>query len=181
MDYCSQLYFPHKSTYLERIENLQRIITRKFPQLRGLDYWQRLQKLKMNSQERRMKRYRALSVWTILEGISPNCGLEVTFSERRGREVMIPPVRGKGKIQSLRESSFQVHGPRIFNSLPRAIRNLQKISIDDFKEKLDVYLETIPDEPKLHNYVPSTCCQNTGNPSNSIIDHAKADRTRRPG
>ena len=93
----------------------------------------------------------------------------------------LPPVRGKGKIQSLRESSFQVHGPRIFNSLPRAIRNLQKISIDDFKEKLDMYLETIPDEPKLHNYVPSTCCQNTGNPSNSIIDHAKADRTRRPG
>ena len=132
VDYCSQLYFPHKSTDLERIENLQRIFTRKFPQLRGLDYWQRLQKLKMNSQERRMERYRALYVWKILEGISPNCGLEVTFSERRGREVMIPPVRGKGKIQSLRESSFQVHGPRIF---PRVMRNLQKISIDDFKDK----------------------------------------------
>ena len=128
-----------------------------------------------------MERYRVLYVWKILEGISPNCGLEVAHSERRGREVKIPPIKATGRIQSLRESSFQVHGPKLFNSLPQAIRNLQKISIDDFKAKLDKYLETIPDEPKLPNYIPATCNQITGNPSNSIVDHVKTERTRRPG
>ena len=135
----------------------------------------------MNSQERRMERYRVLYVWKILEGISPNCGLEATHNERRGREVRIPPIKATGRILSLRESSFQVHGPRLFNSLPKALRNLQKISIDEFKAKLDQYLQTIPDEPKVQNYIPTTCNQITGNPSNSIVDHIKAERTRRPG
>ena len=48
----------------------------------------RLKQLKMLSQERRMERYRALYVWKILEGISPNCGLEETSSVRRGRDVL---------------------------------------------------------------------------------------------
>ena len=33
-----------------------------------------------------MDRYRALYVWKILKGITPNCGLEINTSERRGRE-----------------------------------------------------------------------------------------------
>ena len=58
VDYCSQLYFPQKPSEIEKIENLQRIFTRKFPELAGMDYWQRLKHLKMNSQERRMNFYR---------------------------------------------------------------------------------------------------------------------------
>ena len=100
-------------------------------------YWQRLKMLKMYSQQRRMERYRVLYVWKILQGISPNCGLEMTYNERRGREVKIPPIKSKGTVQSLRESSFQVMGPRLFNSLPKSLRNLQKGSIEDFKIMLD--------------------------------------------
>ena len=181
VDYCSQLYFPQKSADMEKIENLQRNYTKKIPEVRMLDYWQRLKMLKMYSQQRRMERYRVLYVWKILQGISPNCGLEMTYNERRGREVKIPPIKSKGTVQSLRESSFQVMGPRLFNSLPKSLRNLQKGSIEDFKRKLDQYLEKIPDEPKLPNYIPSAANQITGIPSNSIIDHAKNDKTRRPG
>ena len=32
----------------------------------------------MNSQERRMERYRIIYVWKILEGFAPNCGVELT-------------------------------------------------------------------------------------------------------
>ena len=128
-----------------------------------------------------MERYRCIYVWKILEGISPNCGLEVACNDRRGRVVKIPTIKGSGKIQSLREASFQVNGPRLFNSLPKSIRNLTKIGIEDFKLKLDKYLEAIPDEPKIPNYTPSTCNQTTGNPTNSIIDHARSETFRRPG
>ena len=49
----------------------------------------------------------------ILEGLTTNCGIDTTTSDRRGREVKIPPVMGiKGRIQTLREASFQIHGPR---------------------------------------------------------------------
>ena len=139
-----------------------------------MNYWERLKFLKMYSQERRMERYRALYVWKILEGISPNCGLITTFSERRGREIAISPVKGSVRVQSMREGSFHIHGARLFNSLPKKIQNMTNISLDDFKMYLDKYLETIPDEPKIGGYIPSTCSQTNMAPSNSIIDQARA-------
>ena len=39
IDYCSQLYFPTKSSDMEKIENLQRIFTRKIPEVKSLNYW----------------------------------------------------------------------------------------------------------------------------------------------
>ena len=92
-----------------------------------------------------------------LEGIVPNCGLEVLNSERRGREISIPELKGSQRVKTLRENSFQVKGARIFNSLPKSLRNLKQISVDEFKFKLDKYLETIPDEPSLPNYTPTAC------------------------
>ena len=76
-------------------------------------------------------------------------------------------------VKSLREQNFQDHGPQLFNALPKEIRNLQKISLDDFKAKLDQYLMTIPDQPKIGDLVPSTCEQFSAKPSNSIIDQAR--------
>ena len=180
IDYCSQLYLPCKPADMSKIENLQKIFTKKIPEVKNLDYWQRLKFLKMLSQERRMERYRALYVWKILECLTPNCGLETMKSERRGREVVIKPARGKQSIQTLRENSFQVNGAKVFNSLPKKIRNLTNIPLEEFKSKLDSYLETLPDEPQLPNYTPSTCNQVTAKPSNSIVDHARMP-TRRPG
>ena len=124
VDYCSQLYFPHNSADMQKIESLQQTFTKKIPEVCHLNYWNRLQHLKMYSQERRMERYRVLYAWKIIEGISPNCGLIVTNSDRRGRQLVIPPVKSNGKVSSLREASFQVHGPRLFNALPKSIINL---------------------------------------------------------
>ena len=167
---------------MEKIENLQRNFTKKIPEVRHLDYWARLKHLKLLSQERRMERYRIIYVWKILEGLTPNCGIETTHSNRRGREVKIPPVKGiRGKIQTLREASFQIHGPRLFKSLPKSVRSMTNVTVEDFKGSLDKFLEILPDEPKVDNYVPSACNILTASPSNSIIDLAKSVRARRPG
>jgi hypothetical protein len=53
-------------------------------------------------------------------------------SDRRGRECIVPVSRGKSSIQSLLEQNFQVNGPKLFNSLPKNIRDT---TIDDFKQK----------------------------------------------
>ena len=133
------------------------------------------------SQQRRMERYRIIYAWKILEGLAPNCGLQETFSIRRGREIKIPLVKGSGRIKTLREGSFQIHGGKLFNSLPKKLRDLTKISIEDFKSNLDQYLSSLPDEPKVSGYTPSACSQVDASPSNSIIDQAKAKKFRRPG
>ena len=170
IDYCSQLYFPSQSNGLENIENLMKTFTKKIPEVSHLDYWSRLRQLKMYSQQRRAERYRIIYTWKVLEGMVPNCGIEHTYSERRGRECKIPDLRGRQAIQSLRDQSFQVTGPRLFNSLPRYIRNLKNKSKEEFKEKLDQFLASLPDQPKIGDLVPSICNQNTAKPSNSLTD-----------
>ena len=171
IDYCSQLWMPYKSGEIEKIENLQKQFTKRIPEVQTLNYWERLKSLKMLSQERRMERYRILYTWKILEGKSPNCGINFKYHERLGRLCEIPQIVGNSKksIQTLRENSYQVNGPRLFNCLPKQIRNKKGCSVDEFKADLDTFLEGVPDEPKSDGYIPSACDQNTGRPSNSII------------
>ena len=98
----------------------------------------------------------------------PNCGIQVHFSERRGRECVIPAPKGRLAVQTLRQQSFQVAGPKLFNCLPAYLRNMKKSS--DFKEKLDLYLATLPDQPLIGDLVPNICSQTTAKPSNSLVD-----------
>ena len=161
---------------LEKIESLFRNFTRKIPDFRGMDYWTRLQKLKMYSMQRRMERYRILYVWKILKGHVPNCGLEFTDeSNRRGTEVIIPFLKKSSK----REQSFQVHGGKLFNSIPKYLRQMAGNNLDDFKERLDLYLSSIPDEPKVDGYIPGACDDLTAKPSNSLIHQSKQNLRRR--
>ena len=50
----------------------------------------------------------------------------------------------------MRNQSFQVAGPRLFNCLPKYLRNTKNCSIEEFKEKLDAFLTRVPDEPKVN-------------------------------
>ena len=110
-----------------------------------------------------------------MEGLVPNCGVKSHTSERIGRMCEIPPLNKKStmRMQTLREKSFNINGPMLFNSLPKKIRNLSKCSIEDFKTQLDMYLDKIPDQPKVTNLVPVACNQVTAKPSNSLIDQVR--------
>ena len=110
-------------------------------------------------------------MWKVLEGKVPNCGVvEAPANERQGRRVTIPSLRpgGRRAAQTLREQSFQINGARLFNSLPRKIREI-KYSQEDFKEALDLYLAQIPDQPRMGGLVPAAVDQQTGRQSNSLL------------
>ena len=175
IDYCSQLYQPIQTGQLQRIENLQKSFTKKIPEMKNINYWERLKCLRLNSQQRRFERYRIIYTWKILEESAPNCGIKEihSFEDRQGRKCELPNLKGSQSVKTLREQSFQVHGPRLFNSLPRYIRNLTKCGIDIFKEKLDLFLEKIPDQPKVGDLMPATCNQVSGQPSNSLVDQIR--------
>ena len=145
MDYCSQLWAPSEGPQLDKIENVLRSFSAKIPQIKHMNYWERLQQLRMNSQQRRYERYKILYTWKALEGKVPECGIEEDTDPRHGRRCKIRPL--KPKIRNLREQSFQISGPKLFNKMPKEIRNMSKCSQDDFKEALDSFLTRIPDEP----------------------------------
>ena len=66
--------------------------------------------------------YAIIYVWKILEGFVPNCGIETITNERLGRFCKLPPLKKcPTKVSKLRENSFQIKGPQLFNSLPKEI------------------------------------------------------------
>ena len=142
------------------------------PQIKNLSYWECLDYLKLNSQQRRLEQYRIIYIWKILEKLSPNCGINSDENELRGRMCQVPPIAKKARplIKTLREQTLQVHGVKLFNKLPWELRSLKNCGVDEFKEKLDKFLTAIPDQPNVGNQVSSACNQITGRPSNSLLD-----------
>ena len=172
IDYSSQLWMPIDPTGIYTLEKLQRDYFRYIPEMKGMDYWESLKHLRMYSIQRRLERYRIIYCWKILEGKAPNCGLikiEDSETTRQGRRLQISKLKGKTGDKKLREQSFQVHGAKLFNSLPPHIRNLTKINLDIFKSALDDFLQSIPDQPKVDGLVPGATSP-LGQYSNSILD-----------
>ena len=78
-DYCSQLWAPSCGSDLEKLNGLLHIFTARIPSLRNLNYWERISQLKMNSQQRRIERYRIKYTWKILKNKVPNCGINENY------------------------------------------------------------------------------------------------------
>ena len=53
------------------------------------------------------------------------------------------------KVRKAREASLQVRGARLFNCLPRDIRDLFAGTPEMFKLRLDDWLSRIPDQPTI--------------------------------
>jgi hypothetical protein len=169
---------PTQSTQIQAIEKLQKDFFNRVPALREMNYWQQLGHLKMLSLQRRLERYRILYVWKVIEAQVSNCGIKVRGEDARlGRMCDVPPLnkRASQAVQTMREQTFQVNGPKLFNSLPAKIRNMSKCSIDDFKMALDKHLEKIPDEPNVSGLTPGGCTAEA-RASNSLLDQSRRAR-----
>ena len=157
VDYCSVLISPHKITEIALLESVQRSITSKITVYKDLDYHQRLKVLKLYSLQRRRERYSIIYTWKIMERLCPNLPQNpiITYEHtRKGRLCKVPPLNTKStlKIQSIKENTLAVRGPKLFNILPRTIRDKSDASVDSFKHILDNFLTQIPDEPPVDGY-----------------------------
>ena len=92
-----------------------------------------------------------------MEKIVPDTNITLSNEEnsRMGRMCKVPAL--KPKERKKRENSFQIAGPKLFNCLPKSIRNLKNIGVEEFKENLDLFLSTVPDEPKIGGAMPLNC------------------------
>ena len=176
LDYCSQLWSPSKTGQIQEIEDIQKSFTRKIRSQNRSNYWERLNSLKLYSLQRRRERYRILYVWKILQNIVPNVGessITYRFSTRHGRFCVVPrpTTTASAEVQRLKEGSFCVNGPKLFNSLPKSLRNLKDVDLSVFKRKLDQYLSTVADEPQCPGYTAGRRAE-----SNSLIHMIPACR-----
>ena len=166
LEYCCQLWDPWRMGEKQLLEAVQRSFTSKISAVKHLDYWERLEALDLYSLERRRERYAIIYVYKSLTGKAIN-NLNISWKDnpRRGRscELQRPHSRASTRVKTLKENSFSIRGPKLFNTLPRNIRDSEELSLEQFKSKLDKFLQTIPDQPKLPHYHLRAL-------SNSIID-----------
>ena len=96
---------------------------------------------------------------------------------RHGTQCVIQYQTNRNPAQSLQENAITVFGPRLYSSLPKYKRDIESVKTEKFKFELDIFLELVPDEPKIPNYV-------TASGRNSILDqltHLRAQGIYRSG
>ncbi|MPC28336.1 hypothetical protein E2C01_021537 [Portunus trituberculatus] len=66
----------------------------------------------------------------------------------------VPPkvIIRTGRLTTIRYHSLSVVGPKLYNSLPGYLRNSTNVSAETFKNRLDMFLKFVPDEPSLDHY-----------------------------
>ena len=174
MDYASQVWSPVNQAELNELESVQRTYTHRTEDMSNLDYWQRLQKMNLQSIQRRHERYKIIYLWKIINGIVPQCDIRWTDNDRRGIMISIPSIKSKHSalVVNMRQSSLAVHGGSMFNMLPFYIRNF-KGTLSEFKSCLDDFLCQIPDQPAIQGMYPEPITRSNVTKirnSNALID-----------
>ena len=157
--------FEDAQNEIREIECIQRDFTSRLHGLKDYDYWDRLKMLYIFSLERRRERYIVLYVFKIIFGVVPNPGISWIVSPRRGRMIQMPSLDHRHTYgQTIKYNSFFCVSARLFNCLPKDIRNLN-CKMEQIKVNLDNLLHKIPDEPRLSGYT-----QYSRSGTNSIQD-----------
>ena len=146
LDYCSQLWSPNEGPLLDKIEKVLKDFTNLIPEIHHLEYCDRLKYLNMTSMQRRYDRYKIMYIKKILCNLVPNIGIIIRHTSSHRNGLMLDTMNSKVSI--LRRATFQFTAPKIFNLLPKDLRNHDG-SMDNFKLHLDEFLSLIPDEPRL--------------------------------
>ena len=86
---------------------------------------------------------------------------------RNGHSFRLPLLSrtASTRLKTIRDDSFFVHSVKLFNSLPRNIRDLKGCTKEKFKVELDKFLLKILDAPLIPGYTASSLVG-----SNSVVD-----------
>ena len=168
LDYCCQLWSPDSQEQINKIEQVQKSLVSRISdsRLSHLSYWEKLRTLHLYSQERRRERYLIIFIWKISQELVE--GYSIPFTERGSRTgrkavpAVVPPA-AKSAVRRARAATLAVKGVKLFNSMPAQLRDSEHGDVLMFKNHLDIYLQSIPDEPTVHGYGRAA-------PTNSLLD-----------
>ena len=168
LDYTSQLWSPSSQASINSLESVARSFTAQVEGMEDLDYWDRLQALHLYSLERRRERYQIIFLWKVAQGLVQGYSASFSSSDRRGRHMQVAPMcsRATAAVKNAKESSLQVRGARLFNCIPRVLRDINTGTPEQFKFELDLWLSTIPDQPTVPGRQRAAA-------SNSLLDQVQ--------
>ena len=151
-------------------------MTAKITAYKEYNYYERLKALKLYSLQRRRERFTIIYTWKIIESLCPNLPnnpITVFSHVHKGRLCKVPPINTKSpmRIQTIKENSLAIRGPRLFNVLPRDLWEKTNITTNTFKHHLDGFLTNIDDEPPVEGYYRNQC--------NSLISRCTGTGTNR--
>ena len=104
-------------------------------------------------------------LWKQSQDLAEGFKVKWQWSERRGRYAIPPniPRSAPSCVRKAREQTIAVHGARIFNLLPKHLRNNDTADFEMFKNHFDLFLAEIPDQPSA----PGLC---RAAKTNSLLD-----------
>ena len=163
LEYCCPLWNPAKVSDIQELDGVQKAFVSRIAGTKDMNYWEILKHLSLMSLQRRRERYIILHMWKILNNRTSN-DLGITFTRRLrlGYQATVPSLNRNSSAanQSLRDNSFSVMGPRLWNCIPHKFTDIT--SLDVFKDRITRFLLSVPDKPPVRGY-------STMN-SNSILD-----------
>ena len=147
LDYSSQLWGPSDDGgNLLKLEILLKSYTARAKGLVNTHYWDRLKMFGLSSIGRRIERYKIIFCHKIIYGQALNCGL--TWSNSKDKGIVFNLINYDRYAKGNRLQTLQFIGPRLYNTLPATLRTYDAtLSLDEWKFKLDEFLENIPDNP----------------------------------
>lgn len=174
-EYASVVWTPHDQVHINILEGVQRRFTSRFPLFRQFDsnsnsyvcnveYEDRLKALQLYSTQRRHERYLIIFIFKIVNNFVPNPGLTIKYNPRTKTRVEPKSPQSSAIarwISRARKNSFFVHAPRLYNALPRDLRERDlsvsptKSRLNTYKRMLDHHIKDFPDMPgQTHNGLP---------------------------
>ena len=179
LEYTSPVWCPMLLCDITKVESVQRSFTAKISGLDNQDYWQRLSSLKLYSLQRRRERFIIIHLFKISKQLSPNdIKFEFYNHIRLGlqcRRKNYP--RCAASIQTTRFNSFSCLAPRLFNLIPKYIK--ESANPLTFKSRLDKLLQTLPDQPPTPGYRSSNA--NSLMELQGLINQNSAQMSSMPG
>ena len=152
LEYGCVVFNPHQICDIAKLEEVQRTLTYKIDYMTTLNYWERLEKLKLYSMQRRRERFICIQMFKIYRGLIQN-DLNLNFYQttRHGPKCKRKKLTAKSaNINTIRCNSFSDVGATLFNILPHHIKEAK--TVNTFKQHLDRLLQAIPDRPPIPGY-----------------------------
>ena len=143
IEYCCQLWNPWKAKDIQAIKSIQRTFTYKITEVQHLNYLERLHELKLYSLQTRRERYIIIYIWKIAQHMVPNIDgtightIKTRKHPRHGTQCVIHYLTNRNQAQSLQENAITVFRPRLYNSLPKYLRDIEGVKTEKFKFELD--------------------------------------------
>ena len=143
LEYCVQFWSPYYQKDINKLERVQRRLTKMIPRLRNMPYEERLKSLNLFPLSKRRMRGDLIEVFKMFKGFN-NVNVDNYFSLDRSNRRRHHDFKIIGKRFSSHESKYFFFNRvvNVWNSLPSAVVESNSLAI--FKNRLDKYMNSNP-------------------------------------